>query len=132
MPEHVVTRVMEILNTAGKCLKGAKLLVLGVAYKPNVQDTRESPAIEIIQLLESKGAKVSYCDPHVPVLKADGLEMESRELTPKLLKDSDCALIITHHKKFDYPSIVKNSRLVFDARNATKGCRDGAKNVFVL
>jgi UDP-N-acetyl-D-glucosamine dehydrogenase len=132
MPEFVVTRTMDILNSHNKCLKNAKILILGVAYKANVSDTRESPAIEVISLLRDKGADVSYSDPHVRVLRTDGLEMRSQTLTRKLLRETDCAIIITDHKKFDYEFILRCTPAVFDTRNATRRVRAGARNVYVL
>ncbi len=132
MPDHVVTRTMDILNAHNKCLKGSKILILGVAYKANVSDTRESPAIEVMELLKAKGAQVSYSDPLVPELKTDKLNMISKELTRKTLQQADCVIIITGHKKFNYPFIIKNSKLIFDTRNATKKHRRMAKHVYVL
>ncbi len=132
MPEHVVTRVMDILNTHNKCLKGSKILILGVAYKANVSDTRESPAFEIMKLLKGKGASISYSDPYVPEFRDDGLDMVSKQITRKTLQEADCVIIVTDHKKFDYPFIIRNSKLIFDTRNATKKHRLKAKNVYLL
>ncbi len=120
MPEHVVKIVSEALNAHKKSLNGAKVLVLGVAYKKNVSDYRESPAFEIIHFLEAKGAKVSYNDPWVPSFVEGELKMKSTPLTPALLKSMDCVVVITDHEKFDYASIVANSKLVVDTRNAIK------------
>jgi len=120
MPEHVVTKIGDALNERGKSIKGAKVLILGVAYKKNVSDFRESPAFEVIHFLNQKGATVSYSDPHVPSIKEGEVAMKSVKLTPELLKKSDCVVIITDHAKYDYPWIVQHANLVLDTRNAVK------------
>ena len=120
MPEHVVTKVGDALNERGKSIKGAKILILGVAYKKNVSDFRESPAFEVIHFLNQKGAAVSYSDPHVPSIKEDGVTMKSVKLTPEALKKSDCVVVITDHAKFDYSWIVQHANLILDTRNAIK------------
>ncbi|MEK7849348.1 MAG: nucleotide sugar dehydrogenase [Candidatus Omnitrophota bacterium] len=120
MPEHVVKKIGDALNEKGKSVKGAKVLILGVAYKKNVSDFRESPAFEVIHFLRQKGATVSYSDPHVPSIKEGELTMKSIKLTPELLKKSDCVVIITDHAKYDYPWIVQHANLVLDTRNAIK------------
>ena len=134
MPEHVVTRTMDILNSRGKCIKDAKILILGVAYKANVSDTRESPAFEVIRLLIKKGAIISYSDPHVPEFSDDegNWKLKSEKLTTSILKRSDCVIIITNHKDFNYPFILKNAKVVFDTRNATKKYRFKNGNVVLL
>ena len=120
MPEHVVTKIGDALNERGKSIKGAKVLILGVAYKKNVSDFRESPAFEVIHFLNQKGATVSYNDPHVPSIKEGKLSMKSIKLTPELLKKSDCVVIITDHAKYDYAGIARHANLVLDTRNAIK------------
>ncbi len=124
MPGYVVTKITEGLNKNGKCLKNSKILILGVAYKKDTDDTRESPAIEIIEILKDMGAKVDYSDPHVSSLSGlrhyPGLAMKRVGLSEKQLKKYDCVVIITDHSQYDYPWIVKNSRLVVDTRNAAK------------
>ena len=120
MPEHVVNIVADALNSHGKSIKGSKILILGVAYKKNVSDYRESPAFEVIHFLEHKGANVSYNDPHVPAFKEGALKMKSVKLTAQVLKSADCVVIITDHSAYDYTWIVANSRLVVDTRNAVK------------
>jgi UDP-N-acetyl-D-glucosamine dehydrogenase len=132
MPGHVVQRTMDLLNTKAKSLKNSKVLILGVAYKPDVSDTRESPAIEIIEKLTGKGARVSYSDPYVPEFKHEHFELNSVELTEQILKKVDIALIITHHSDFDYDLIVKNAPLIFDSRNATAACKGKRKKVVTL
>lgn len=120
MPEHVVRKVADALNERGKSVKGAKVLILGVAYKKNVSDYRESPAFEVIHSLSQKGAAVSYNDPHVPSFVEGASRMKSVKLTPEVLKKSDCVVIITDHAKYDYPWIVEHAPLVLDTRNAIK------------
>jgi UDP-N-acetyl-D-glucosamine dehydrogenase len=118
MPEHVVSKVNDSLNEAKKSINGSRLLILGVAYKQDVDDTRESPAIDIIRLLGERGAAVDYADPHVPVLSADGFELSAVKVSPASLKKYDCAVIVTNHAAFDYRMIVKYSRAIVDTRNA--------------
>lgn len=125
MPYYVVTKVMEALNAKGRSLKGASILILGVAYKKNVDDLRESPSLEIIRILKDKGANVSYNDPYVSIAvnhKAD-FRMRSVPLSLKNLKKYDCVLIATDHSAYDYRWIVANSKLVVDTRNATSGIK---------
>jgi UDP-N-acetyl-D-glucosamine dehydrogenase len=130
MPYFVVQRVAEALNEQGKALKGAKILVLGAAYKKDVDDPRESPGLKIITLLQSKGAKVSYHDPHIPRLKGGrkfpDLDLESVELTPENLSGADCVLLVTDHSAFDYAWIASQARLIVDTRNAFAGQQGGA------
>jgi len=122
MPEHVVVKVADALNENGKSIKGSKILILGVAYKKNVSDYRESPAFEVIHSLQKKGAQVCYNDPHVPSFVEGESKMKSTKLTAEILKKSDCVVIITDHAAYDYSWIVKHSNLVFDTRNAVKAC----------
>lgn len=120
MPEHVVSRIVDGLNVKGKSVKSAKVLILGVAYKKNVSDCRESPAFEVIHFLREKGASISYNDPYVPLLEEEGIKLKSAKLTAGLLEKSDCVVIITDHSKYDYDWIVKHASLVVDTRNAVK------------
>jgi UDP-N-acetyl-D-glucosamine dehydrogenase len=124
MPEHVVTKIQDALNIEKKALNGAKVLILGVAYKKDVDDVRESPAIEIINLLHKKGAEVSFSDPHVDVLVEGDLEITGSPLTADKLRSADIAVIVTNHTKFDYQMIVDNAAIVLDTRNALKGFND--------
>jgi UDP-N-acetyl-D-glucosamine dehydrogenase len=124
MPEVVVARVGEALNEKGKALKGSKVLVLGVAYKKDIGDVRESPALDVIELLKGKGASVSYHDPYAASLRIGAHAMKSVKLSEAVLRGQDCVVITTDHGVFDVPAIVKASRLVFDTRNATKGLKD--------
>ena len=119
MPAHVVQRCQDALNDAGKALKGARVLVLGVAYKRDIDDYRESPALTIIDLLEKKGARVEYFDPHVPTYREDG---HSRDSIADLreLASYDLAVIATDHAVFDYAAIAAGTQLLVDTRNATK------------
>lgn len=121
MPTHVVTKVQDVLNESKKALNGARVLVLGVAYKKDVDDVRESPALEIISLLDKKGAHVSFSDPHVEVLQEGELEITGVALTPETLAEADITVMITDHSKFDLTMIAENARLILDTRNALKG-----------
>jgi UDP-N-acetyl-D-glucosamine dehydrogenase len=125
MPQYVIERVVQALNEKRKALKGSRVGVLGVAYKKDVDDPRESPAFAILQLLQERGAVISYNDPHVPTLprmRHHTLRLDSQELTPAFLAAQDCVLIVTDHSAYDYQMIVDHSRLVVDTRNATAGC----------
>ena len=121
MPGHVVTVVIEVLNDIGRPLKGARILVLGVAYKRGVGDTRESPAHEIISTLLRRGADVAYADPHVPTFQIEGTELKAVDLTDEIVRQADCTLILTDHPEFDFRRIVEVVPLVVDTRNATWG-----------
>ncbi|MFW6155144.1 MAG: nucleotide sugar dehydrogenase [Planctomycetota bacterium] len=132
MPEWVVAKVMDALNDKGKALKGSKILVLGLAYKKDVDDVRESPSLELIELLRDKGAKVGYNDPHVPRthrMREYDLRMKSVPLTAANLAKYDAVLISTDHSAYDYDFIVKNAQLVVDTRNATATVRARKKIV---
>ena len=118
MPDYVVTRVNDALNDSRKSVKGAKVLILGVAYKRDVNDTRESPAVDIIRILETRGAKVDFADPLVDRLKVDDIDMRGIRLTPARLKSYDCAVVVADHSEFDYGMIVRNSKAIVDTRNA--------------
>lgn len=117
MPEYVVGKVGDALNAERKAINGSLVLVLGVAYKPNVGDVRESPALDVIHLLEERGAVIQYCDPYVASLSQDGFELQSIELTPMALAMADCVLIVTDHEDFDYECIGRYAPLVVDTRN---------------
>ena len=132
MPYYVVERVGEALNGRGKALKDAKILVLGVAYKKNVDDVRESPAITIIELLLAKGARVAYHDPHIPRLpkmRRSRLSMASTPLTAGLIKGQDCVVIVTDHDALDYQAVVDKARLVVDTRDVTRGIARGRHKI---
>ena len=122
MPHFVVDKIQNALNDHSKPLKGSHVHVLGVAYKRDIDDVRESPALDIIHLLGRRGATVSYSDPFVPSLRADGAVPAMKAVNPeKAAADADCVVIVTDHKKFDYSKIVKRAKLVVDTRNALKG-----------
>jgi len=118
MPMFWVRKLSEALNGQGKAVQGASVLVLGVAYKRNIEDIRESPALDIIRLLEGQGARVSYFDPHVPRFLEDGQEFRSVELTPEVVAAADCVIVVTDHSAVDYRMIKRHARLVVDTRNA--------------
>ncbi|MDI6693592.1 MAG: nucleotide sugar dehydrogenase [Anaerolineales bacterium] len=118
MPRYVVSKVQDALNEQGKPLKGSKLLVLGVAYKPDIDDLRESPALDVIGLLENKGAVVTYHDPYIPSLKHEGMTMTSAPDLMQAVRNVDCVVIITNHSNYDYPAILREARLIVDTRNA--------------
>ena len=133
MPEYVVTRLAEFLNDDGKPIKGSRICILGMAYKKDVDDPRESPSFELLELLQHRGAVLTYSDPHIPRLprmrRYHMPEMTSNELTPAFLQEQDCVLIATDHSAFDYDHIVRHARLVVDTRNATKNVREGREKI---
>ncbi len=118
MPMFWVRKLSEALNSQGKAVQGASVLVLGVAYKRDIEDIRESPALDIIRLLEAQGARVSYFDPHVPRFREDGHEFHSVDLTPGLVAAADCVMVVTDHSSVDYRMIRRNAKLIVDTRNA--------------
>ena len=119
MPRYVVNRILDAMNERGKVLKGSKCLVLGAAYKPDIDDIRESPALDVIGLLQKKGAEVSYHDPYIPHLHThDGLEMESVPDLMAAVRQADCVVIVTNHKQYDYEAILEAANFIFDSRNA--------------
>ena len=126
MPEHVVNKVSNALNWQEKCVKNSKILILGVAYKNDIDDVRESPAIDVIRLLHGKGARISYCDPYVAKLvmrdhQDQQFELKAQPLTLEALQSADCVVITTAHKSFDYKKIHESAKLIVDTRNALKG-----------
>jgi UDP-N-acetyl-D-glucosamine dehydrogenase len=123
MPEHVVDLVAQNLNRRGRAVHGSKVLVLGVAYKADIDDTRESPSLDIMQTLLQRGARVDYSDPNVPVLDFMGSKRESVPLTPARLRGYDCVVVATAHEGFDYAAILRHARGIVDTRNAFKGRR---------
>ena len=126
MPHFVVGKVGDALNRSRKSIKGAKILVLGVAYKKNISDVREAPALDILQLLTKKGAKLSYCDPYVPVLDEHGIRLKAEKFSAAVLRKADCVVLVTDHDLFDYRLVARESKVVVDTRNALKG-RNGNK-----
>jgi UDP-N-acetyl-D-glucosamine dehydrogenase len=119
MPRYVVNRILDALNDRGQTLKGARVLVLGAAYKPDIDDIRESPALEVIDLLRKKGAQVSYHDPYIPALKTHaGHEMHSVPELMTAVSEADAVAIITDHRVYDYKEILQAAKFIFDSRNA--------------
>jgi UDP-N-acetyl-D-glucosamine dehydrogenase len=118
MPRYVVTKVQDALNDHALPLKGSQVLVLGAAYKPDIDDLRESPAIDVIGLLKQKGALVSYHDPHIPSFKHDDWKLESVQDLPASVAAADCVVIVTNHSSYDYAAILNDSKLIVDTRNA--------------
>ena len=119
MPHWVVEKITDALNERSKAIKGSRILVLGLAYKKNIDDTRESPAVEIMDLLQAKGAHIDYSDPHVPVFprKRDyHFDLQSVTLTPESIASYDCLVVATDHDGFDYPQLVQHARLIVDTR----------------
>jgi len=124
MPGYVVGRVADALNNEGQAVKGSKILILGMAYKKDVDDPRESPGFALMDLLLQKGAVVTYHDPYIPVLPSmrhyPHLKMASHDLTPGFLSKQDCVLIVTDHSSYDWNWIAEHARLIVDTRNALK------------
>ncbi|MFN8709577.1 MAG: nucleotide sugar dehydrogenase [Planctomyces sp.] len=133
MPRYVISRLTEFLNDQGKAIRGSRICLLGVAYKKDVDDPRESPSFELMELLLERGAVLTYNDPHVPSLPSmrhyDVPDMDSTPLTPEFLASQDCVLIATDHSVYDYNFIVQNSRMVLDTRNATRAVVDGRSKI---
>lgn len=118
MPRYVVGKVQDALNSQGKPLKDSRVLVLGAAYKPDIDDLRESPALDVIGLLHQKGAQVSYHDPYIPSLNHDGMDYHSVPDLMEAVRQSDCVVIITHHSSYNYVAILEQAALIVDTRNA--------------
>ena len=132
MPYWVVRKVMEALNEEEKSLRGSRILILGAAYKKDVDDMRESPTLKLIELLEEKGASVDYNDPHIPVLpyvRKYQYDMKSVPLNPETVASYDAVLISTAHSAYDYDFVVEHAQLVIDTRNATKDVKEGRKKI---
>jgi UDP-N-acetyl-D-glucosamine dehydrogenase len=130
MPEYLVSKISDALNQHGKCINKSKILLIGVAYKRDIGDVRESPALDVIHELSKREASIAYHDPYVPHLKIDGISMKSIPLNQKTISMQDCVVIVTDHKSLDFEFIVKNSSLVVDSRNATKNIK--SKNITKL
>ena len=132
MPEHVVALVGDALNDRGRALRGSSILVLGVTYKPDVNDIRESPALEILETLERKGARVSYADPFTPQLTLGSAKLSAVEASAEAIAEADCVLILTNHTSFDYATIADRAMLVVDTRNALKAHRRAGSSIVTL
>ena len=134
MPQYVVSRLAEFLNEQAKPIKGSKICILGMAYKKDVDDPRESPSFHLLDLLTERGAIISYSDPHIPKLPDmrhhNIPDLESQELTSEFLAEQDCVLLSTDHTAFDYDFIVKHAQMVLDTRNATKDVKEGREKIF--
>ena len=132
MPYYVVSKAIDALNEMGKTIKEARILILGVAYKRDIDDIRESPALAVMKLLQDRGAKITYNDPHVPKLhpmRKYNFTMSSKPLTEKILRDADLVVIITDHTEYDYQWIVNNASIIVDTRNVTKGIRSARAKI---
>jgi UDP-N-acetyl-D-glucosamine dehydrogenase len=120
MPEYVAEKVGDLLNEDRITVNGARVLVLGVAYKSNVSDMRESPALDVMRLLAAKGAEIRYSDPHVPEITFDGGRLKSVDLTDEALASADVVVIVTEHDAVDYDRVAAKARRIYDTRNATR------------
>ena len=133
MPTYVVSRLTEFLGEEGKSLQGSRICLLGMAYKKDVDDPRESPSFVLMDLLRDQGVELTYNDPHIPVLPSmrhhDVPDLSSSELTPEFLASQDCVLIATDHTAYDYHHIVRHARLVIDTRNATSSVTEGREKI---
>ena len=132
MPPYVVKRLEKELRKNNKTIKHSNILIVGVAYKRNVKDLRESPAIDIIHALQKHHAKVSYCDPYFPYLKVNGINLRPVSLEKKTLKKIDCALILTDHEKLNYKALAEHTRLIFDTRNVLGKLGIKGRNIIKL
>jgi UDP-N-acetyl-D-glucosamine dehydrogenase len=118
MPRYTLTKISDALNRHKKALNGSRVLILGIAYKPDIDDLRESPALDVIHLLQEKGADVVYHDPFIPQLDHENLLMDSISDLMAEVEQADCVAIITNHSNYDYPKILEAARLMVDTRNA--------------
>ncbi|MDQ2872291.1 MAG: UDP-N-acetyl-D-glucosamine dehydrogenase, partial [Candidatus Eremiobacteraeota bacterium] len=133
MPYFVREKVMRALNEQNRSIKGSNILVLGVAYKRDIEDWRESPALKVMDLLAKDGARIDYHDPHVPSFTGEHDRMwHSLPLAKEQLERADAVLILTDHSSIDYAKVCDHAKLVIDTRNATKDCREGRDNVVML
>jgi UDP-N-acetyl-D-glucosamine dehydrogenase len=120
MPLYVVGKVVDALNSVRKSVNGSKVFILGAAYKRDINDIRESPALDVIKLLQERGAEVTYHDPYIPDLHHEGLDLQSVDLTAEMLRSSDCVVIVTDHSVFDYNWVANEAPIIVDSRNALK------------
>ena len=132
MPYYVVSKLQRVLNQRGQCLKGAQVLVLGVTYKADISDPRESPATKVMELLQKEKATLIYTDPFAPSICVGDQQYKSQELTPALVAESSCSLILTAHSAFDYAMIVKQAPVVFDTRNGTRHVQHHRDRIVLL
>ena len=124
MPRYVVERVVEALNSRSQAVKGAAVHLVGMAYKPGVSDVRESPSLDIAQMLHGRGATVSYSDPFVSTVRLGPVTLDAVPIEQALDNKIDCAVITTDHPRVDYDAILRRSPVVVDTRNVFKGCTD--------
>lgn len=129
MPRYVVNKIADALNDDRKAVNGSRVLILGVTYKPDVDDVRESPAIDILELLRQRGAEVAYHDPYVPALTLGEHTLRCQELTESLLREADCVVVVANHRRYDWPAVAAQASLVVDTRNALAGCNGTARVV---
>ena len=132
MPYHVATKTLFALQARGGRSASTKVLVVGVTFKKNIEDSRESPALKIMELLMQQGVKVSYHDPHVPTFSVAGRAFTSRPLTAATIRGADCVLIVTDHSAIDYAALVRHAKLVVDTRNATRDVAEGREKIVKL
>jgi len=132
MPYFVVSKLQRVLNKMGKCLQGSTILVLGVTYKADIEDPRESPATKVMELLQKEGANLQYVDPYTPSLMIGDQQYKAHSVTKDLLERSACALILTAHSAFDYQMIVDNAPMVFDTRNGTRQVQQPREKIVLL
>ncbi|GAH76167.1 unnamed protein product, partial [marine sediment metagenome] len=132
MPYYVVERMTRILNEYKKCLNGAKILILGITYKKDVGDLRESPALKIIKLLEKEEANIFYHDPYISSFFLLGKQYSSVKLTDDFIEKADIILITTDHSSYDYEAITKKANLIFDTRNGTRNVKDNREKIYLL
>ena len=132
MPEYVIHKIVGALNDDCKSLNGSRILLLGVTYKADISDMRESPALDIMHILHERGASVAYHDPHVPRVLMDGWSIATADLTSDVLRAADCVVITTAHSTYDWQWVIDNSRLVVDTRNVTVQVKPGATRIVKL
>ena len=130
MPHWVVERIADVLNNVRKSLRGSRILVLGIAYKADTNDLRESPALEVLRLLQAKGSEACFHDPFISEVDIPGLH--STELTERMLNWADCVVITTNHSTYNYDWIVAQARLIVDTRNATRHVKEGREKIHKL
>ena len=132
MPQYVLSKIADALNEAGKPLKDSRILLLGVAYKENVGDLRESPALDLIHLLQQKGARVVYHDPYVPHVELDEVVITRVTLDKATVRQADCVVITTAHKDYDWDWVAEHSQLIIDTRNATRNVAANSNRIVKL
>jgi UDP-N-acetyl-D-glucosamine dehydrogenase len=132
MPEYVVVKVVDALNARAKSVKGSRILILGIAYKKDINDVRESPALDVFRILERKGAVLCYNDPYIPEFSERPLKFSSTALSEQVLESMDCVVLVTNHTSYNYQWLVDHSKIFVDTRNATKGVADPNKVIVKL